>query len=407
MTLKKRSWLAVIACAIAIFNSGALFFGYPGLMSAEWQDMFNVTSSETGLIMTFACIGVGVLMFLSGSIHMRIGTRKCLIIGSVILIADMVIANLATNIYHAYIWAFLCGAGNGFIYGPGVSTVQEWVPKHKGLGSGILNLAFGTAAAIMSPVYKWMLSSFGYKNMNWIIIGMIVLLTGISLSFAELPKFSKLSDEVNSQLEEEKREVASKRKLEGGFMTPGQALRTKGFWALWLSWAFVGAAGISMVSLSVKYAVSIELASVTVLTAFNLTNGISRFFAGTISDYLGRNKTCMLAFAIGAIGYFALPFLRSLILVAIAAAFVGFAFGTLFAATAPRISELFGMKYYSMLLALVFSGYGLVGGIAGPAFSGLLLNKSGGNYTLVFIVLGVFCVLGVIAISQANPSKKK
>ena len=176
---------------------------------------------------------------------------------------------------------------------------------------------------------------------------------------------------------------------------------------LWLCWALVGAAGISMVSLSGKYSLSIGLSSVTVLTAFNLTNGISRFVAGTISDLIGRNATCCAAFALGGIGYIILPHLHSLILVAIAAACVGFAFGTLFAVTAARISDLFGFRHYSMILALVFSGYGLVGGLAGPALSGLMLSQSNNNYVLVFTVLGIFCLVSAFLITQANPPKKK
>ncbi len=405
-TLKGKSWLAVIACALAIFNSGALFFGYPGVMTPEWQEMFHVGSGQTGFIMTFACLGVGVLMFLSGSIHSRIGTRKCLIIGSVILIICMIIANLATNIIYIYIWAFLCGAGNGFIYGPGVTTVQNWMPLKRGLASGILNLAFGTAAAVMSPLYKVMFNSLGYKTMNYVIIVMIVVLTGVALIFAELPDFCKLSEEITAQLEEQKIYVRTKGSLVTTYSTPGQALRTKGFWALWLVWALVGAAGISMISLSGKYALSIGLSSVTVLTAFNLTNGISRFFAGMISDLIGRNATCVIAFILGGIGYIALPFLHNIALVCIAAAFVGLAFGTLFAVTAARISDLFGFKHYSMILSLVFSGYGLVGGLAGPALSGLMLSSSGDNYMLVFGVLGGFCLISAAVITQAQPSKK-
>lgn len=406
-TLKGRSWLAVIACALAIFNSGALFFGYPGVMTPQWQEMFGVGDGQTGFIMTFACIGVGVLMFLSGSIHSKIGTRKSLIIGSVILIICMIIANLATNIVHIYIWAFLCGAGNGFIYGPGVTTVQNWMPLRRGLASGILNLAFGTAAAIMSPVYKALFNAVGYKTLNYIIIAMIVVLTGIAVIFAELPQFTKLPENVAAELEEQKVIARTKGSVVTTYSTPGEAVKTLGFWALWLCWAFVGAAGISMVSLSGKFALSIGLPSVTVLTAFNLTNGISRFVAGTISDLIGRNATCVAAFILGGAGYIVLPFLRSTILVCIAAACVGFAFGTLFAVTAARISDLFGFKHYSMILSLVFSGYGLVGGLAGPALSGMLLSSSGQNYTLVFSVLGGFCLISAFFVTQAKPAKNK
>ena len=344
-SLAARSWLAVIACALAIFNSGALFFGYPGVLTVYCQQELGASSGQTGWIMTFACLGVGLLMFLSGSIHAKIGTRKCFLIGSVILLADMFLATFADSMWLMYLWAFLVGAGNGFIYGPGVTTVQNWMPKRRGLASGILNLAFGTAAAIMSPIYTGLIGSIGFKNTNYVVMGMIVVLTGIALTFSELPQFSKLPDSLMQQLEREKAEAmpVNKGGSEARSYTPREAVRTKGFWMLWLCWAFMGAAGIAMVSLSGPYAISIGLASATVLTAFNLTNGIGRIVAGTLSDLMGRNATCCIAFAVGGVGYVLLPFLRSLVAVGIGAARVGLALRTPFSASAPRVSDLFGL----------------------------------------------------------------
>jgi len=214
-----------------------------------------------------------------------------------------------------------------------------------------------------------------------------------------------MTDEMRIQLEEQKIIARTKGAVVKTYSTPKQAVKTKGFWMLWLCWALVGAAGISMVSLSGQYAISISLPSVTILTAFNLTNGISRFISGALSDHIGRNRTCLIAFALGGVGYILLPHFRSLIPAAIAAACVGLAFGTLFSVTAARISDLFGLKHYSMILSLVFSGYGLVGGLAGPALSGILLSLSNGNYVLVFTTLGLFCLISAFLITKANPAK--
>ncbi len=406
LTLKGRSWLAVCTCALAIFSSGALFFGYPGIMTPIWQEMFQVDSGQTGFIMTFACIGVGIMMFVSGSIHSRIGTRKCMAIGTGIYVIALVIANLAKSLIMIYLFSFLVGAGSGFVYGPGVSTVQKWMPKRRGLASGILNLAFGIAAAIMSPVYSALYEAVGYFTMNWIIIGIVIVLAFVTNFFVELPEYSKISSEMKEELARQMAEVGTAGQTAKDF-TPKAALKTKAFWMLWLCWAFVGAAGISMVSLSGKFAISAGFSGVVVLTAFNLTNGIGRFFAGTVSDIIGRNATCFIAFILGGIGYLALPFITNEVLAGIAAALVGLAFGTLFAATAARTSDLFGMEHYSMILALIFSGYGLVGGIAGPAFSGMLLTASGENYKLVFSVLGVFCLLGAVFVTQARHGKTR
>lgn len=411
MSLKKKSWLAIIATAVATFNSGALFFGYPGVMTKYWGDLFGADSTARGFIMTFACIGVGLLMLLSGSIHARIGTRKCLLIGTVILIADMILANFASSMWHAYLWAFLCGAGNGFVYGPCVGTSQQWMPARRGLASGVVNLTFGTAGAIMSLAYNAMLNSpvIGYRTMNRIIIGMIIVLNGISIIFAEIPEFANLTPAQKEELEDQRR-LASQAKaqsLSSRSFTVGEALKSKNFWLMWLAWLFMGAAGISMVSLAKSYESFLTgaAASAIVLTAFNLTNGIGRIVAGTLSDLIGRNLTGFLVLALGGIGYFCLPFAGSIAPAAIFAAFVGFAFGTLFTITAPLVSDLFGLKHYSMIFSLVFTAYGFLSGVAGPLLTGWILDATGGSYPVVFRLLSAFCFIGAVCVLFARAKK--
>ncbi|MCD8239994.1 MAG: hypothetical protein LUB58_01130, partial [Oscillospiraceae bacterium] len=85
--------MTVIACAVATFNSGALFFGYPGLMTPYWRELLQVDTGATGLIMTFACLGVGCMTLVSGRVHPKIGTRRSFLIGRVIMIVCMAMAN--------------------------------------------------------------------------------------------------------------------------------------------------------------------------------------------------------------------------------------------------------------------------------------------------------------------------
>lgn len=408
----RKGWLAVIACALATFNSGALFFGYPGLMTPYWRELLQVDAGATGFIMTFACLGVGCLTLVSGSLHPKIGTRRSFLIGTVVLFVCMMVANQIDNIVLVYIWAFLNGAGTGFIYGPSLTTVQHWFPQRRGLATGIVNLFFGTSAAVMSPVYTLLQNNLGYKNMNYIVLAMIVIINLAALLFAELPDRTKLSEEEKK----DRQEILDKMRLHADTKGPTlatkdytvkEALKSRSFWAVWFAWVFVGAAGISMVSQGGNFATSIALPSVVVITAFNLTNGIGRIVAGTLSDFIGRNATGCVAFVLGALGYVLIPFCRNPILVAVLAAFVGFAFGTLFAISAPLVSDLFGLKHYSTIFSLVFVAYGFISGIVGPALVGQLLKWTGERYTVVFPLLAVFCLVGALCIVLARHPKPK
>ncbi len=410
--LMRKSWLAIAACAIATLNSGALFFGYPGLMTPYWKDLFQVDAGATGFIMMFACLGVGVMTLVSGYLHPKIGTRRSFLIGSIILVCCMLLANMANSMLLVYCWAFLNGAGTGFIYGPSLTTVQHWLPQRRGLATGVVNLCFGTAAAIMSPIYNLLFSKLGYEKMNYVVLVMLVVLNGISLLFAELPDRTKLTNEEKQARTELLESLKSKDPAKGPTLankdfTVKEALRSRSFWAVWFAWVFVGAAGISMVSQGAGFAASIQVSGVIVITAFNLTNGIGRIVAGTLSDFIGRNATGCVAFLLGALGYVAIPFCNNLVLVAVLAAFVGFAFGTLFAISAPLVSDLFGLKHYSTIFSLVFVAYGFVSGVVGPALVGQLLKMTGENFKIVFPLLAVFCLAGAGCIMAARPAKAK
>ena len=407
----RKGWFAVIACALATFNSGALFFGYPGLMTPFWRELLQVDAGATGLIMTFACLGVGCLTLVSGRLHPKIGTRRSFLLGAIILFVCMTVANHISNIVLVYVWAFLNGAGTGFIYGPSLTTVQHWFPQRRGLATGVVNLFFGTSAAVMSPIYKLLFNNLGYERMNYVVLAMIVIINLLALLFAELPDRISLNEEEKRGREEIMEKLRQQSSAKGPTLaakdyTVKEALCSRSFWAVWFAWVFVGAAGISMVSLGGGFATSIAVSSVVVITAFNLTNGIGRIVAGTLSDFIGRNATGCVAFLMGALGYVLLSFCRNLILVAILAAFVGFAFGTLFAISAPLVSDLFGLKHYSTIFSLVFVAYGFISGIVGPALAGQLLNATGENYTVVFFVLAAFCVIGAVCILQAKHARR-
>lgn len=175
-------------CSIPIFWSGVVTFAYPGVMSSYWQETFHVGNAETGLVVTFMLIGLASTMFISGHIHAKFGMSCCILITIGVYIVSYLILFFTKNIYMLYIWAFIENIGCSFSYGPGVTTAQSSFPNNKGVVSGIINLSFGIAAGVMTPVLNYMLENKGYTFANIVIIISIVILDFISYL---LIKFSK------------------------------------------------------------------------------------------------------------------------------------------------------------------------------------------------------------------------
>jgi OFA family oxalate/formate antiporter-like MFS transporter len=404
MTKNPKGLIAVIGSVIAIFWPGALSFGYPGVMGLYWQQTYGVSKIAVGNCLFFVLVALGIFMFIVGKLQERIGTRIMITVGSIICGTAVIIAAFSTNIYMVYLWAFLNGVAASFIYTPILTTVQKWFPEQRGLVSGIVNFSFGISAAIMSPIFSHMLKSQGYFLMNIEIAIMAVIIGVIAARFTEVPervKFSDGEDNNKTGLAARQTDTSS---------TVAESIRTKSFWFFWLTWALQGAAGISMVTLSTLFGISkgFSVASaVLVLTSFNLTNGISRLITGYVSDILGRNMTMSIAFFLAGIAYLLLPFTNALGIICILAAVIGFAFGTLFACSAPLASDCFGLKHFGAIFGLLFTGYGFVSGIIGPSLGGYLIDSANGNFSLAFIYLGILSVMSSASIIFVTPIREE
>ena len=130
------------------------------------------------------------------------------------------------------------------------------------------------------------------------------------------------------------------------------------------------------------------------LSAFNLVSGCSRIVVGALSDIIGGERIGVIAFAVTAAGYALLPYIGTGAAVMVIAGCVGFGFGTLFTVTGPIASGRFGLRYFGMIYGLIFTAYGFIGGILGPALSGMVLDITSGNYHVVFGYLAVFAFIG-------------
>ena len=57
------------------------------------------------------------------------------------------------------------------------------------------------------------------------------------------------------------------------------------------------------------------------------------------------------------------------------------------------MADCFGLEHFGAIFGLTFAAYGFVAGPLGPTLSGYLLDVTGDNFFLVFLYLGIFCLL--------------
>jgi OFA family oxalate/formate antiporter-like MFS transporter len=376
-------------------------------MASIWQEMFHVGRAATGFTIFFMLAAVGAFMFLVGRWQERWGLRRMIVLGIVLTAFASLVVSEAGTIYVVYAWAFINGLASSFVYVPALTLVQWCYPKRRGLVAGLVSMVFGLSAAIMSPIFAEMLSAFGYQLMNLYLAALTLFVGLLGAYFARAPQAWE--------------DAAAARRTGGSASRPGpqiisatsfsvtESLHTRSFWLLWATWTLAGAAGVSMTILAAEYGLFLGFSlpsAILILTAFNLTNGMSRLCSGILSDRFGRNPVMSLTFLAAACAYFLFPWARSLEACALLAAVVGFSFGTLFSVSAPLVADCFGLDHFGAIFGLTFAAYGFVAGPLGPTLSGYLLDVTGDNFFLVFLYLGVFSMLASLCIRRVVPPQR-
>lgn len=397
---------ALAAGCLLIMWPGAFIFAFPGVMGPHWQEVMGVGRAAIGQSLFFVLMAAGSSMYPVGRLAARVPIPRLALAGVLICGTSVLLVSWATAIWQIYLWAFVMGISASCIYIPGLLVVQQWFPRRRGLVSGLFNLFFGLSAAIMSPIFNLVLSQAGYWHATfW--LGGLALLVGLTAAPLMRPP---------GQPAPTKAAVAAPPPAAGqapaddaGDLTAGQAVRTTAFWGLWLTWALAGAGGIAMVTLSTSFGLERGLArseAVLILAAFNLTNGFSRIISGYLSDVMSRNLIMCLSFAAAGVAYPLMGLADGLAAWAVLASLVGFSFGTLFAVSAPLATDCFGLKHFGAILGLVFTAYGYAAGALGPWLSGYVLDRTNGDFQLVFNYLGAFLLASAGLIMLVRPCRR-
>ncbi len=390
--------LILLASAAAVFWPGAFIFALPGVMRLHWQQAFGADAGALGQIIFFILFGATCFMYPCGRWQESLGAGRLAAAGAVLSGGSALWLGRAGGMGDVYLWAFAAGAGSAFVYVPALTVVQRWYMARRGLVSGFFNMAFGLAGAVMSPVVTLLLARLGYERTNGL-LGCAALLIGLGASgLIRAPETSATA-------------AAGAAPAAGGSRSVGEALQSRQFWCLWITWALAGAAGASMLVLATGFGTARGLGlgrAVALLTAFNLTNGGGRLVSGYFSDRFGRSRTMAVSFAAAAVAYGLMPHVEGVWLWAALAGVVGFAFGTLFAVSAPLAGDCFGMAHFGAIFGLVFTAYGFLSGPLGPWLSGHILDLTRGNYTVVFSYLGLLYLAAAgLILTIAAPDRRR
>jgi MFS family permease len=382
-------WLFVVIGLVMNVCLGAVY-AY-SIFLAPVKKAFNVSASMANLPFMVFLSFFAILMFFGGRIMEKLGPRKLIITGSIIVGLGWMLSSFAPNIWILTLtYGVIAGSGVGLVYGCPVATAARWFPDKKGLAVGLMLAGFGGSALITGKIASLMIPAVGLPTTFLyfgIVFGIVLVILGLPFRFPVAGwKPAGWTPAAGSM-------------AAADFM-PADMIKTPTYWGLFFCFMIGSIAGLMAIGISKPVGseiikISGETAA-TLVGVFACFNAIGRPLFGFITDKLTARYATMINLAI--------ILLVSILMIKAGEgdtnlyviSFVGFwlCLGGWLAIAPAATATFFGMKNYARNYGVVFFAYGL-GAIIGGIISGQAKDVFG-TYTVAFYPTAVLAVVGLV-----------
>lgn len=366
---------------------------------APLETQFGWTRAETSNVFTIAAVVFAISFVAAGRLQDKYGPFGCALAGGLLVSLGFYLCAFTTSLTHLYLcFGVIAGMGNGFGYATTIPVMAKWFPDKRGLAVGIAVGGYGAGSAIFGPLSQLLLIPEHGLAATFRILGAIFL--AMTVAGAMLlrnpppgyrpPAWSAAA--VNADT--------------GRNFTPGEMLRTRTFYLMWLGYALGCSAGLMVISQLVPLAKSLGVAAGALSTATLVVgaagNAGGRILAGWMSDRIGRLNVLRAMIAIGMIAMPALSLAAGNVAWLYAAVFVIYwCYGAQLSVNGAAASDFWGTRNAGINYGLLFTAWGAAG-ILGPRIAGVLFDRYR-NYNAALYAaallsgVALLCLLGARA----------
>jgi MFS family permease len=348
------------------FASGAgVLVGFASLLVYTFGIFLKPVTEEFGWSRQAASLAFGIAAMMIaacsptlGYLLDRVGARRVILpCITVFGCAFASLALLTPHLWHLYaIFAILGAVGNGTAQLAYTRAVSTWFDRRRGMALALVMTGGAVGAIVLPPAAQTLIQSLGWRG-AFATLGAMVLALGLPVVVPlvrEKPGFHR-----------EHRVVAAGASVQ-------QAIRSRAFWIL-VTVLFLCSIGQNgaithLSALLTDRGVSSHNAAIAV-SLMGAASLLGRLLTGWLLDrfFAPRLAFCLLALA--AVGIFILSTAHSLVMGSLAAILIGAGMGGEADITPYILSRYFGLRSFSMLYGLTWTGYAIAGAI-GPVLMG-------------------------------------
>lgn len=412
-----HGWIIVIVGIVSyILGYGARYsfsVVFPSLLEEfQWPRDF------TAGILSLHMLAYGIVAPLAGSMVDRIGPKKTMILGTLVLAIGLALTGAASKSWHFYLtFGILSGSGLCLIGAvPFTTVIKNWFERKRGLALSFLFFGSGGGFACY-PAIAFLIQHVGWRT-TFFIEAMVVAGCMLPLIFFFVRSHPKDKGLVCDGAAETNGNPLCQKTDLPQIVNPlwasidwtlPRAVKTSRFWLLCLStFSMWGIMEHIMVTHHVAFAMDVGYSknyASSVLSLFGVSFSLGSL-AGFVSDRIGRELTIGIGTAIGISGILVITLMKDSIhpwMLYYYAIALGLSLGITAPTIAASVTDIFQGPKVGAIIGFVWFSYS-VGGTIGPWLGGWIFESTQ-SYQAAFIVAMVLLALSSAAIWWAAPRK--
>ena len=362
-----------------------------GVFFVALLDTFHWSRGVTAGLQTANLVTDALVSPFIGRLTDRLGPRRVVVAGSVVLAAGLVLCSQVRTAWELYLYfgvvMSLGFATAGVI--PHVVVVSEWFPSRRGLVLGIVYGAVGVGTLILSPVSQWLISLWGWPRVFQALAAVILILIIPLVLGTYRPSPQTTRD-------------AAKAATGGGEWSASLALRSIQFWSLFISRMLGSIGTMLIVTHQVAHVVDIGYSHIWAAGVFGVMAFVSaggRVAFGYLADALTKTAAYTLNIVCAAVGVLALTLATDTehpwLLYVYVGGF-GIAFGSRAVILSAITADIFAGRGFGTIFGFSVMSVGVGGGLG--AWVGGALHDLTGSYVVSFNVANSLLLVSVLAV---------
>jgi MFS family permease len=170
-------WVVLAAAFVIITMSIGTLFTL-GVFLKPIEDSMGWSRSGIGAIGFFNWVVMGAGGVVSGFVSDRLGTRRVVLAGAIVLGLGLVLSSHVQQVWQFYVtFGLMVGAGVSAFYVPLTVLAIKWFEGRRGMAAAVVSAGNGLGILALAPLSRWLITEFDWRvaflvlgNLAWVVV---------------------------------------------------------------------------------------------------------------------------------------------------------------------------------------------------------------------------------------------